>query len=124
MANKVRCEFHLAINEDGDWAVEEDAQEAANRLADNNGGACVRTIKISALVMPPEIADVEVDVPAEAGHTVEVQTGNEFVVGSRVRMVGESEEGVVYGIADDKLAYVEWKSGAKAGISFGDLIAA
>jgi hypothetical protein len=73
MATKVKCELFLAMNEDGDWSVNEDAQEASNSVAENSGGACIRTVQLLVTMAPPEIAEVPVDVPDEAGETKQVK---------------------------------------------------
>jgi hypothetical protein len=70
---KIECPIFLAMNEDGDWAVNEDAQEAANSVAENNGGAAIRTIRLIVKMAPPAITEHEVDVPDEAGETKEVE---------------------------------------------------
>jgi hypothetical protein len=63
----------LAMNEDGDWSVHEDAQQAFDSVAENGGGACIRTVRLVVTMAPPEIAEVPVDVPDEAGETKQVE---------------------------------------------------
>lgn len=73
MTAKVTCEIYLAMNEDGNWAVNEDAQEAANSVAENFSGACLKTVKLTVKMAPPEVAEHEMDVPDEAGETIETE---------------------------------------------------
>jgi hypothetical protein len=69
MTEKTECEFYLAIDECGDWAVSEDADD----VMDGRVGA-VRVIKFTAHVTRPAVEKLTVDVPDTAGQpaTVEV----------------------------------------------------
>jgi hypothetical protein len=69
MTTKIECEIYLAMNEDGCWEINTDADDAIVALRDNYGGAVVRTIKLTAKVAPPQIEEAELDVPDEAGTT-------------------------------------------------------
>jgi hypothetical protein len=69
MTDKVKCELWIAINEDGDYVVVTDENEALECLAESRGGYTARVVKITALVQPPKIDEIEVDVPDEAGET-------------------------------------------------------
>jgi hypothetical protein len=72
---KTSCEIWIAINEDGDYSVHtEGPSEAREQLIDDFGGACVRVIKITAKIAPPQIAEAEIDVADEAGETEQVET--------------------------------------------------
>ena len=71
MTEKTEIEFWLAFNEDGYAEVHmEGPTEAREALVENQGGAAIRVVKITAAVTLPTIAECEVDVPDEAGETV------------------------------------------------------
>jgi hypothetical protein len=70
MTKKVECEFFLSMNEEGDWEINTDAGDAATALVENAlGGVCIRTVKITVKMTPPEVTEAEVDVADEAGET-------------------------------------------------------
>jgi hypothetical protein len=71
MTDKVQCELWIAINEDGGYVVVIDESEALEKLIEDEGGYAARVVKITALVRPPVIEAVVIDVPDEAGKTVE-----------------------------------------------------
>lgn len=73
MPEKKTCEIYLAINEEGDYSVHEEADGAADKMNDDWGGACRRVIKIVVKVRPPVLAEVEVDVADDAGETEEIE---------------------------------------------------
>ncbi len=61
----------LSVNEDGDAAVSMDgADEARESLVDDYGGNVIHIVKLDVTMALPEVEDVEVDVPDEAGETV------------------------------------------------------
>lgn len=74
---KQKCEIWLVIDSDGDYAIGADRNDALDAFDDSYGssGGPRRVIKITAMVTPPEAisAETEVDVPDEAGETVETE---------------------------------------------------
>ena len=74
---KNRCSFYLAINEDGDFEVATEADDAATLLADNVGGTQRRVVQIVALVTAPAESVAEVTVPDDAGRTETVEAAAE-----------------------------------------------
>src|SRR5262249_19878663 len=71
MPDKIDCEIYLAINEDGDYEVATTDGDAAQLLSENSGGAMIRIVRITAKIAPPKATEVTLDVPDEAGETVE-----------------------------------------------------
>lgn len=72
MTTKTKCEFYIAINEDGEYSVDVDMDDAATKLVEDAGGNMVRVIKLTAMIAAPQVIEAEVDVPDEAGETTEV----------------------------------------------------
>jgi hypothetical protein len=74
MADKVKCELWVAINEDGDYVVSTaDSAEALSDLIENWGANAARVVKLTALIRPPAVEDAEVvDVTDEAGERPEL----------------------------------------------------
>jgi hypothetical protein len=67
-------EIWLSVNEDGNAAVSLDgADEAPEALIENSGGGAVRTVKLAVMMTRPEIAEVDVTVPDEAGEAQQVE---------------------------------------------------
>lgn len=73
MSGKILCEIFIAMNEDGDWEVATEASDAVECMVSNNGGDCVRCIKINVHMTPPAIEETELDIPDEAGETKRVE---------------------------------------------------
>jgi hypothetical protein len=64
----------LAVNEDGESAVSMDgASDAREALVDESGGAAIRTVKLAVTMALPEVTEVDVEVPDEAGETQQVE---------------------------------------------------
>jgi hypothetical protein len=71
-------ETHRVRQAHGDLSILADSPEPAwlgyrQRIGRERGGACVRTVRFTAQITPPQIEDVEVDVPDEAGGTVKTE---------------------------------------------------
>lgn len=73
MPERKKVEVFVSINEDGDYYVGTDASEASEGLTENVGGEMCRTVKLTLSITPPAITEVAVDVPDEAGSTVQVE---------------------------------------------------
>jgi hypothetical protein len=73
MTDKIACEIYLAMNEDGDWIVTADESEALEKLAEDCGGYHARTVKLTMKMAPPVMTKVAIEVPDEAGQTVEFE---------------------------------------------------
>lgn len=75
MTDKVRCEVFLVIDEDGNYAVGVDYDQAKEMYNDNIGDyGPRRVIKRTFLVTPPQVEDTgEADVVDTDGETVEVE---------------------------------------------------
>jgi hypothetical protein len=71
---KTTAEIYIAMNEDGDFEVGINEEEASERLMEHAGGQMIRIVKIAAKMTPPAITEAAVDVPDEAGETTEVET--------------------------------------------------
>lgn len=70
MAEKVEVDVYVAMNEEGGYAVDTTAEDAAQTCADQCGGNQIRTVKLVVTMTPPEeMPEVEVEVPDEAGET-------------------------------------------------------
>lgn len=69
----VPCEFYLVMNEDGQWEVNKEPEEASEYLMSNNGGNCIRVIKITAFMTAPRIEDASLNIPGEAGETEAIE---------------------------------------------------
>jgi hypothetical protein len=74
MADKVICEIFIAMNEEGDWIVTDQEEEALSKLAEDQGGYLGRVVKIKVKMTPPVMTEAEVEVSDEAGKTQEVET--------------------------------------------------
>jgi hypothetical protein len=71
---KSSIEVWICFNEDGDAAASlEGPTEARESLVEDCGGACMRTVKLTAQVTLPVIVEAEIDVPDEAGETQKVE---------------------------------------------------
>ena len=71
---KKKCEIWLVIDADGDYAIGADRDEAIENFENQIGGAAgARIITITAMVTPPEVIEMDADVPDEAGTTIETE---------------------------------------------------
>jgi hypothetical protein len=66
-------EIYVAMNENGDYEAATESEDATTRLIENAGGDMVRLIKIIVKMDPPVMAEVDVEVPAEAGTTEKIE---------------------------------------------------
>jgi hypothetical protein len=75
MAEKIEVEVFVAINEDGDWAADSEAEVARDQMFENFGGYACRIVKLKLLVTPPSFEEpiATIDVPDEAGVTAAVE---------------------------------------------------
>jgi hypothetical protein len=74
MTEKTTCEIYIAMNEDGGWVVTNDESEALSKLGEDEGGSLARVVKVTVKMAPPVMFEATVDVPDEAGQTVETET--------------------------------------------------
>lgn len=65
MAEKKEIEIYIAMNEDGDWAVDKEPGEASETLSYNSGGACIGFAKIKVRMTPPAIVEATAEVADE-----------------------------------------------------------
>jgi hypothetical protein len=71
---KSSIEVWLSVNDDGDAGVSlEGSTESREALVEEFGGAAIRTVKVTVSMAPPEITEVDVDVPDQAGETQKVE---------------------------------------------------
>jgi hypothetical protein len=73
MTDKKTIEVFIAMNEDGDWIVEPDESDALSKLAEDVGGYHARVVKLTVKMAPPKMTEATVDVPDEAGQTLETK---------------------------------------------------
>jgi hypothetical protein len=63
-----QVEIWLSIDSEGNAAVStESADDARERLADNMGGGDIRTVRLMAAVTLPQVIEVDLDIPDDAG---------------------------------------------------------
>jgi len=74
---RISIECWIAMNESGDYATGFDEELAATALIEHQGGCRIRTVKLAALMAPPETVEVAVTVPDAAGHTVDVRSDDD-----------------------------------------------
>jgi hypothetical protein len=55
------------MNEDGDYEVGKDEDDAVERFEDDVGGSFHRVVKINVTMAPPEAQVANVTIPGEAG---------------------------------------------------------
>jgi hypothetical protein len=72
MTDKHKIEVWIAMNEDGDYVVGTDENEASERFDEQIGGFARRVAKLNVKMAPPVIEEIEVDIPDTAGETIEV----------------------------------------------------
>lgn len=66
----VKVEIIVLMDEEGNYEVAKDDEQAAEQagcLSSDNGTLAIRVVRLSIDLDPPEVQDVEIDVPAEAG---------------------------------------------------------
>jgi hypothetical protein len=68
-------EVWIAMNEDGEYVVAKDEDDAVDLFNDECGGISRRMIRLRVTMAPPEVAEIDVDVPHEAGATVKTGIG-------------------------------------------------
>jgi hypothetical protein len=68
-------EVWIVMNEDGDYEVGKDEDDAVERFEDDVGGSFRRVVKINVTMGPPEPQVANVTVPGEAG-TIKVTSEN------------------------------------------------
>jgi hypothetical protein len=73
MTDKTLVEIYVALNEEGEYAVDTDEEGASTRLMENSGRFRCRIIKINAKIAPPVLIEADVDVPDEAGKTEDIE---------------------------------------------------
>jgi len=69
LPEEVEAEITLVMNEDGEWEVDSDPDEAVTRLLDNSPSRAIRTVTLIVRMRPPVIVELAVDVPDESGTT-------------------------------------------------------
>ena len=74
MTTKIDCEIFIAMNEDGDWVVTNEESEVLDILSENVGGGLARVVKVTVKMAPPVMPQAIVDIPNEAGETMELET--------------------------------------------------
>ena len=68
------CEVFIAMNNDGGWIITTDETEALEKLGEDEGlGYRARVVKLIVKMSPPTMTEVSVNVPDEAGQTVETE---------------------------------------------------
>lgn len=66
--DKHEVEIWLSVDTEGNAAVSvESADEALERLADNMSSGDIRTVRILAAIMLPQVTEVDLDIPDDAG---------------------------------------------------------
>ena len=60
------------FEEEGEYAVGKDAEDATNGVLENYGATALRTVCLKAMIALPVVTEVAVTVPDEAGETVQV----------------------------------------------------
>jgi hypothetical protein len=65
---KHEIEIWLSVDSEGTAAVSvESADDAREKLADNTSGGDVRTVRLMATITLPEVIEVDLDIPDDAG---------------------------------------------------------
>lgn len=73
MTKSIDCEIWIAMNEDGDWSVSVDEDDALPELATQQGGYAARVVKITVTMSAPVITEASVTVPDDARDTVQTE---------------------------------------------------
>ena len=63
----VTVEIFIAMNEDGGYVVSKDESDVLELLTENEGGWRARVVKLNVKMTPPQLDEVNVVVPDEAG---------------------------------------------------------
>jgi hypothetical protein len=66
-------EIFISMNEEGEVGIGTSAEDAATNLLDNHGAFAMRTVCLNVAMAKPEMQNVDVTVPDEAGSTVVVE---------------------------------------------------
>jgi len=72
--SRVLLEVWVAVNEEGNYEVGTEEEEAAARLMETHGGYHCRIVKLVVFLNPPAPYETLIEVPNEIGHVVEVKT--------------------------------------------------
>lgn len=72
MSEPVEIEVFVAMNENGSFAVADNADDAHDLLRDDIGGDASRLVKLIVTMSPPEVITVAVVVPDDAGQVTAV----------------------------------------------------
>ena len=67
-------EVWIAMNESGEYEVGPDEDVAIERFDESIGGSMRRLVRLKVVMAPPDVTEVNVTVPDEAGQTVKVET--------------------------------------------------
>lgn len=66
--DKHEVEIWLSVDSEGNAAVSvESADDAREKLADNMDGGDIRTVRILATIALPQVMEVDLDIPDDAG---------------------------------------------------------
>jgi len=66
--DKHNIEIWLSVDSEGAAAVSiESADDAREKLADNMGGSDVRTVRLMVAITLPQVTEVDLDIPDDAG---------------------------------------------------------
>jgi hypothetical protein len=66
--DKHEVEIWLSVDSEGNAAVStESADDARERLVDEYGGGDIRTVRILAAITLPQVMEVDLDIPDDAG---------------------------------------------------------
>jgi hypothetical protein len=77
MTDKTHFEIFVAMNEEGDYEVAITEEEASERLFENQGGYQCRIVRIGGFMAGPVLADAVIDIPDDAGETVQLEQGGD-----------------------------------------------
>lgn len=72
MTDKIKCEIMVAVNDDGHFVVCKDDTDVVELMNDEYGGCAIRVLKLNVHVTPPTPIEVNVNIAAEAGETIQV----------------------------------------------------
>jgi hypothetical protein len=65
-------EIWICMNEEGEYEIGTSSEDAATNLLENHGAFAMRTVCMNVMMAKPELQEIEVTVPDEAGDTVTV----------------------------------------------------
>jgi hypothetical protein len=66
-------EVWIAMNEDGDYEVAKDEDDVVDLWNENVGGLSRRLVKLRVTMSAPVVTEADVNVPEEAGQTVNIE---------------------------------------------------